>query len=190
MGFDGKRDRWNGYDPSEYQQVVEEFDKVRKSRAILYNRLDAKTRHMRLLLFSSILHPHERSCSDKSHFFLWIFLVISYNRSSNMRREVCDSIKSPCVQVEKRKLELKAAAVEDEFRQEEETDELRGYTEDVSMPGQKFDAKNRQSIRNLRYGTRMDDVPGILDKSYPISRCIGFCWRLGWEEGLASLSLA
>jgi hypothetical protein len=45
---------------------------------------------------------------------------------------------------------MKAQAVEDEFRQEEEADELRGYTEDVSMPGQKFDAKNRQSIRNLR----------------------------------------
>lgn len=54
------------------------------------------------------------------------------------------------VQVEKKNLEMRAQAVEDEFRQEEETDELRGYTEDVSMPGQKFDAKNRQSIRNLR----------------------------------------
>jgi pre-mRNA-processing factor SLU7 len=28
FGFDGKRDRWNGYDPNDYLAVVDEFQKV------------------------------------------------------------------------------------------------------------------------------------------------------------------
>lgn len=28
LDFDGKRDRWNGYDPGEYQGIVEEFQRV------------------------------------------------------------------------------------------------------------------------------------------------------------------
>lgn len=34
MNFDSKRDRWNGYDPTEYQQVVEEFEKVRQTPSL------------------------------------------------------------------------------------------------------------------------------------------------------------
>jgi pre-mRNA-processing factor SLU7 len=30
--FEGKRDRWNGYDPSEYAQVVEEYAKVETAK--------------------------------------------------------------------------------------------------------------------------------------------------------------
>lgn len=28
LSFDGKRDRWSGYDPSEHRSVLEEFQKV------------------------------------------------------------------------------------------------------------------------------------------------------------------
>ena len=28
MEFEAKRDRWNGYDPSDYKEVIDEFDKV------------------------------------------------------------------------------------------------------------------------------------------------------------------
>lgn len=28
MDYDGKRDRWNGYDPEEHQRIVEEYAKV------------------------------------------------------------------------------------------------------------------------------------------------------------------
>lgn len=29
LDFDGKRDRWNGYDPTEHLVIVDEFQKVR-----------------------------------------------------------------------------------------------------------------------------------------------------------------
>ena len=59
--------------------------------------------------------------------------------------------------MEKKKLELRAQAVEDEFKNKEDAAEagadpdMLGYTEGQAMPGQKFDNKTRMSVRNLRY---------------------------------------
>jgi len=35
LDFDGKRDRWNGYDPNEYLAIVDEFQKVEDAKRIL-----------------------------------------------------------------------------------------------------------------------------------------------------------
>jgi pre-mRNA-processing factor SLU7 len=32
VDYDGKRDRWNGYDPSEHKIIVEEFQKVEDAK--------------------------------------------------------------------------------------------------------------------------------------------------------------
>lgn len=30
--YDGKRDRWNGYDPANHKDIVEEFEKVEEAK--------------------------------------------------------------------------------------------------------------------------------------------------------------
>jgi len=35
LDYDGKRDRWNGYDPSNYQTIVDEFAKVEEAKRLL-----------------------------------------------------------------------------------------------------------------------------------------------------------
>jgi len=32
IDYDGKRDRWNGYDPSEHRAIIEEFQKVEDAK--------------------------------------------------------------------------------------------------------------------------------------------------------------
>ncbi|CAH0552898.1 unnamed protein product [Brassicogethes aeneus] len=42
LSFDGKRDRWSGYDPSEHKAVIEEFQKVEEAkRQLKADKLDA-----------------------------------------------------------------------------------------------------------------------------------------------------
>lgn len=35
LDYDGKRDRWNGYDPQEHERVIQEFAKVEEVGSIL-----------------------------------------------------------------------------------------------------------------------------------------------------------
>lgn len=35
LSYDGKRDRWSGYDPSEHKSIIEEFQKVLTYLSIL-----------------------------------------------------------------------------------------------------------------------------------------------------------
>lgn len=35
VDYDGKRDRWNGYDPSEHRAIIEEFQKVEDAKRTL-----------------------------------------------------------------------------------------------------------------------------------------------------------
>lgn len=32
MDYDGKRDRWNGYDPSEHKAIIEEYQKIEEAK--------------------------------------------------------------------------------------------------------------------------------------------------------------
>lgn len=32
MSYDGKRDRWNGYDPSQHKAIIEEYQKVEDAK--------------------------------------------------------------------------------------------------------------------------------------------------------------
>ena len=35
MNYDAKRDRWNGYDPADYRQVVEEHERMEETRKLI-----------------------------------------------------------------------------------------------------------------------------------------------------------
>jgi pre-mRNA-processing factor SLU7 len=32
MDYDGKRDRWRGYDPSEHKAIIEEYQKIEEAK--------------------------------------------------------------------------------------------------------------------------------------------------------------
>lgn len=32
MDYDGKRDRWSGYDPSEHKAIIEEYQKIEEAK--------------------------------------------------------------------------------------------------------------------------------------------------------------
>lgn len=34
MDYEGKRDRWNGYDPSEHKRIFEEYQRLEEARKI------------------------------------------------------------------------------------------------------------------------------------------------------------
>lgn len=89
--FDGKRDRWNGYNPEEHKKVIEDYNKMEEAKREL--------------------------------------------RAQKMETLDEDEIE---------KAEL--AKVRDSDAEEDED----RYADDVDMPGQKFESKQRITVRNLR----------------------------------------
>ena len=87
LSYDGKRDRWNGYNPSEHKKIVEDFQKVEEVKR------EMKAKKL------------ETSLLDEKH--------------------------------------------GDEGPDDEDEDDDK-YADDIAMPGQKFETKQRITVRNLR----------------------------------------
>ena len=99
LTYDGKRDRWNNYDVSDYQKVVEEYQKIEEiKREMKAKKLDA---------------------------------ALMNDENAEKEREDDD---------------------------DEDADEDK-YADDVAMPGQKFESKQRITVRNLRM---REDLPKYL----------------------------
>ncbi|XP_064601916.1 pre-mRNA-splicing factor SLU7-like [Liolophura sinensis] len=87
--FDGKRDRWNGYDPEQHQKIIEDYAKIEEAKQVL------KAQKL------------EESFTGETD-----------------------------------KVEEKQTG--------KDSDDEDKYAEDADMPGQKFETKQRITVRNLR----------------------------------------
>lgn len=89
LDYEGKRDRWNGYNPEEHQKVYEEFEAIEMAKRLL------------------------------------------------KERKVEDSM-------------AEGEATEEAVKGEADSDDEDKYADDMEMPGQKFETKQRITVRNLR----------------------------------------
>ncbi|CAH8488145.1 unnamed protein product [Heterobilharzia americana] len=103
LDYEGKRDRWNGYDPSEHKRIFEEYQRLEEARKI------AKAKKLEEKLTKA-------------------------TEGSGGQEEPAASAAKPSLD------EDGDFDIEDGDR----------YGDELDMPGQKFDSKQRQSIRNLR----------------------------------------
>ncbi|XP_018644889.1 step II splicing factor slu7, putative [Schistosoma mansoni] len=101
LDYEGKRDRWNGYDPSEHKRIFEEYQRLEEARKI------AKAKKLEEKLAKAA-------------------------EGSGGQEEPAASAAKP--------------SLDDDFDAEDGDK----YGDELDMPGQKFDSKQRQSIRNLR----------------------------------------
>ncbi|XP_052773363.1 pre-mRNA-splicing factor SLU7-like [Mya arenaria] len=89
--YEGKRDRWNGYNPDEHQKIYEDFEKIEEAKRLL--------------------------------------------KEKKIEENFLDGSEKQVIEEEK-----VAGDSDDEDK----------YADDVDMPGQKFETKQRITVRNLR----------------------------------------
>lgn len=121
LDFDGKRDRWAGYDPSEHRAIVEEYQKIEEAkREMRAQKLsDEKEGDAKEVYFRFVL-----SCF-KTSFDLILIIIIFVNSKFSF-------------------YVLQPDDLDDDDEDEDK------YVDEVDMPGTKVDSKQRITVRNLR----------------------------------------
>ncbi|KAH3706704.1 hypothetical protein DPMN_066092 [Dreissena polymorpha] len=89
--YEGKRDRWNGYDPEQHKKIYEEFEKIEQAKRLL--------------------------------------------KEKNIEEDILDGSDKPDIETKVTK---------------GDSDDEDKYADDIDMPGQKFETKQRITVRNLR----------------------------------------
>uniref|UniRef100_A0A671UEJ5 Pre-mRNA-splicing factor SLU7 n=1 Tax=Sparus aurata TaxID=8175 RepID=A0A671UEJ5_SPAAU len=81
LDYDGKRDRWNGYDPEEHQRIVEEYAKVDLAKRTL------KAQKLQDELASGKLDQTANSCLDDRSFLFFLFILSLQEREHDSEDE-------------------------------------------------------------------------------------------------------
>ncbi|KAJ3023603.1 mRNA splicing protein [Thoreauomyces humboldtii] len=128
LGFEAKRDRWNGYDPQEHVALAEEWELVEEAR----RKLREQQNKDRERLIAEGKLPPEEAGEDGGE-----------GASTNVPTEAAQT---------KRNAEVAAALAvgAGEPDSDDSDDDEDKYADRADVVGQKLDTKSRTTVRNLR----------------------------------------